>query len=61
NEPCVRQCEDSRVVIQPPAVLVTRPGLILISSPQNTTVESSATMADNLSAQAVPINSGGFV
>ncbi|KFQ25447.1 Feather keratin 2, partial [Mesitornis unicolor] len=62
NEPCVRQCEDSRVVIQPPAVLVTLPGPILSSFPQNTTVGSSASAAvgDNLSSQGVPISSGGF-
>ncbi|XP_066846934.1 feather beta keratin-like [Anser cygnoides] len=62
NEPCVRQCEDSRVVIQPPAVLVTLPGPILSSFPQNTAVGSSASAAvgSNLSAQGVPISSGGF-
>ncbi|XP_030356412.1 feather keratin-like [Strigops habroptila] len=62
NEPCVRQCEDSRVVIQPPAVLVTLPGPILTSSPQSTTVGSSASAAvgNVLSSQGVPISSGGF-
>ncbi|XP_010189667.1 PREDICTED: feather keratin-like [Mesitornis unicolor] len=62
NEPCVRQCEDSRVVIQPPAVLVTLPGPILSSFPQSTAVGSSASAAvsDNLSAQGVPISFGGF-
>nr|XP_038031538.1 feather keratin 2-like [Anas platyrhynchos] len=62
NEPCVRQCEDSRVVIQPPAVLVTLPGPILSSFPQNTAVGSSASAAvgSNLSAQGVPISGGGF-
>eukprot|EP00075_Anas_platyrhynchos_P019366 XP_027308619.1 feather keratin 2-like isoform X3 [Anas platyrhynchos] len=62
NEPCVRQCEDSRVVIQPPAVLVTLPGPILSSFPQNTAVGSSASAAvgSNLSAQGVPVSGGGF-
>ncbi|XP_032038938.1 feather keratin 1-like [Aythya fuligula] len=62
NEPCVRQCEDSRVVIQPPTVLVTLPGPILSSFPQNTAVGSSASAAvgSNLSAQGVPISSGDF-
>ena len=61
NEPCVRQCEDSRVVIQPPAVLVTLPGPILSSFPQSTAVGSSASAAvgNVLSSQGVPV-SGGF-
>ncbi|RMC01578.1 hypothetical protein DUI87_22019 [Hirundo rustica rustica] len=36
NEPCVRQCQDSHVAIQPSPVLVTLPGPILSSFPQNT-------------------------
>ncbi|POI20095.1 hypothetical protein CIB84_016158, partial [Bambusicola thoracicus] len=35
NEPCVRQCQDSQVVIQPSTVVVTLPGPILSSFPQN--------------------------
>ncbi|KFP87569.1 Scale keratin, partial [Acanthisitta chloris] len=34
NEPCVRQCPDSTTVIQPPPVVVTFPGPILSSFPQ---------------------------
>ncbi|XP_039942987.1 feather keratin 1-like [Hirundo rustica] len=62
NEPCVRQCQDSTVVIEPPAVLVTLPGPILSSFPQNTAVGSStsAAVGNVLSSQGVPINSGGF-
>ncbi|XP_068528946.1 feather beta keratin-like [Anas acuta] len=62
NEPCVRQCEDSHVAIQPPTVLVTLPGPILSSFPQNTAVGSSASAAvgSNLNAQGVPISGGGF-
>ncbi|XP_010126856.1 PREDICTED: feather keratin Cos2-3-like, partial [Chlamydotis macqueenii] len=45
NEPCVRQCQDSNVVIQPPAVVVTLPGPILSSFPQNTAVGSSTSAA----------------
>ncbi|XP_065525536.1 feather keratin 1-like [Lathamus discolor] len=62
NEPCVRQCEDSRVVIQPPAVLVTLPGPILSSFPQSTAVgsSSSAAVGNVLSAKGVPVSSGGF-
>ncbi|NXQ28241.1 KRFB protein, partial [Alaudala cheleensis] len=62
NERCVRQCQDSQVFIEPPAVLVTLPGPILSSFPQNTAVgsSSSAAVGSILSSQGVPINSGGF-
>ncbi|XP_054049362.1 feather keratin-like [Rissa tridactyla] len=62
NEPCVRQCEASHVVIQPSTVQVTLPGPILTSFPQSTFVGSSASAAvgNELSAQGVPISSGGF-
>ncbi|NWI92917.1 KRF1 protein, partial [Pitta sordida] len=36
NECCVRQCQSSTVVIEPPVVVVTMPGPILSSFPQNT-------------------------
>nr|XP_021397873.1 feather keratin 2-like [Lonchura striata domestica] len=45
NEPCVRQCQDSRVIIQPSPVVVTLPGPILSSFPQNTAVGSSTSAA----------------
>ncbi|NWS36453.1 KRSC protein, partial [Polioptila caerulea] len=35
NEPCVRQCPDSSALIQPPAVVLTFPGPILSSFPQD--------------------------
>ncbi|XP_051625708.1 feather keratin Cos2-2-like [Manacus candei] len=62
NECCVRQCQSSTVVIEPPAVLVTLPGPILSSFPQNTVVGSStsAAVGSILSSDGVPINSGGF-
>ncbi|NXO73530.1 KRF1 protein, partial [Phainopepla nitens] len=62
NEPCVRQCQNSTVVIEPPAVVVTLPGPILSSFPQNTVVGSStsAAVGSILSCDGVPINSGGF-
>ncbi|XP_064909598.1 uncharacterized protein LOC135578629 [Columba livia] len=62
NEPCSLQCQDSRVVIQPPAVLVTLPGPILTSHPQSTAVGSSASAAvgNELGAQGVAVNSGSF-
>ncbi|NWT07482.1 KRFD protein, partial [Mionectes macconnelli] len=62
NECCVRQCQDSNVFIQPSPVVVTLPGPILSSFPQNTAVGSStsAAVGSILSSQGVPINSGGF-
>ncbi|NWV72697.1 KRSC protein, partial [Dasyornis broadbenti] len=41
NEPCVRQCPDSRALILPPPVLVTIPGPVLSSFPQESVVGSS--------------------
>ncbi|XP_054657058.1 feather keratin Cos2-3-like [Grus americana] len=60
NEPCVRQCQNSTVIIEPPAVVVTLPGPILSSFPQNTVVGSStsAAVGSILSRDGVPINSG---
>ncbi|XP_035422832.2 feather keratin Cos2-3-like [Cygnus atratus] len=60
NEPCVRQCQNSNVVIEPSPVVVTLPGPILSSFPQNTVVGSStsAAVGSILSCDGVPINSG---
>ncbi|KFU84361.1 Claw keratin, partial [Chaetura pelagica] len=41
NEPCVRQCPDSTVLIQPPPAVVTLPGPILSSFPQQAVVGSA--------------------
>ncbi|XP_066192685.1 feather keratin Cos1-2-like [Sylvia atricapilla] len=62
NEPCVRQCQDSTVAIQPSPVVVTLPGPILSSFPQNTAVgpSTSAAVGSILNSQGVPISSGGF-
>ncbi|NWX06629.1 KRFC protein, partial [Caloenas nicobarica] len=62
NEPCVQQCQDSRVVIQPSPMVVTLPGPILSSLLQNTAVGSStsAAVGSILSSQGVPISSRGF-
>ncbi|XP_074705384.1 feather keratin 1-like isoform X1 [Strix aluco] len=62
NEPCVRQCQDSTVAIQPSPVVVTLPGPILSSFPQSTAVGSStsAAVGSILSSEGVPISSGGF-
>uniref|UniRef100_A0A8C0EIN4 Keratin n=1 Tax=Bubo bubo TaxID=30461 RepID=A0A8C0EIN4_BUBBB len=58
--PCVRQCQNSTVVIEPSPVVVTLPGPILSSFPQNTVVGSStsAAVGSILNCQGVPINSG---
>ncbi|NXH19413.1 KRF1 protein, partial [Bucco capensis] len=62
NEPCCRQCHSSTVVIESCPVLVTMPGPILSSFPQNTAVGSStsAAVGSILSSQGVPISSGTF-
>ncbi|XP_030921352.1 feather beta keratin-like [Geospiza fortis] len=61
NEPCALQCQDSRVIIDPSPVLVTLPGPIMTSFPQNTAVgsTSSAALGTELNVQGQPI-SGGF-
>ncbi|NWH44303.1 KRFA protein, partial [Fregata magnificens] len=41
NEPCVVSCGASRVIIYPPPVVVTFPGPILSTCPQETVVGSS--------------------
>ncbi|NWV44545.1 KRSC protein, partial [Grantiella picta] len=38
NEPCVRQCPESRALIVPPPVLLTLPGPVLSSCPQESIV-----------------------
>ncbi|KAM9548592.1 feather beta keratin-like [Guaruba guarouba] len=61
NQPCFRRCGDSTTVIQPPTVLVTLPGPILSSYPQNTTVGSTASAAigNYLRCCGVPVGSSG--
>ncbi|NXY39630.1 KRSC protein, partial [Pomatorhinus ruficollis] len=41
NEPCVQQCPDSRALILPPPVVVTIPGPVLSTFPQDSIVSSS--------------------
>nr|XP_009673314.1 PREDICTED: feather keratin B-4-like [Struthio camelus australis] len=38
NEPCVTTCSDSRAVVYPPPVVITFPGPILSSCPQESIV-----------------------
>ncbi|NWX93073.1 KRFA protein, partial [Nothoprocta ornata] len=45
NEPCVTSCGDSRAVVYPPPVVITFPGPILSSCPQQSVVGSSAPSA----------------
>ncbi|NXS56304.1 KRSC protein, partial [Brachypteracias leptosomus] len=42
NEPCQVSCPATRVIIYPPPVVVTFPGPILSTCPQETVVGSSA-------------------
>ncbi|NXR77390.1 KRSC protein, partial [Pycnonotus jocosus] len=41
NEPCVQQCPESRALIVPPPVVVTIPGPVLSTFPQDSVVGSS--------------------
>ncbi|XP_068030999.1 LOW QUALITY PROTEIN: scale keratin-like [Anomalospiza imberbis] len=58
NEPCVRQCPDSTTVIQPPPVVVTLPGPILSSFPQDSVVGSAG--APVLPASGASLGYGGL-
>nr|XP_002190983.2 feather beta keratin-like [Taeniopygia guttata] len=62
NQPCFRRCEDSTAFIQPPTVVVTLPGPILSSFPQNTTVGSTASAAvgSYLRCCGIPVGSRGL-
>ncbi|XP_048782654.1 LOW QUALITY PROTEIN: uncharacterized protein LOC125684490 [Lagopus muta] len=62
NEPCVRQCQDSTIAIEPSPVVVTLPGPILSSFPQNTVVGSSTSAAVGriLSSEGVPSPRGAL-
>ncbi|NXJ72372.1 KRSC protein, partial [Rostratula benghalensis] len=61
NEPCVQQCPDSRALILPPPVVVTIPGPILSSFPQESTVGSSgpALLGGSFSSQSALGYGGG--
>ncbi|NXO81537.1 KRFJ protein, partial [Sitta europaea] len=45
SQPCVTSCGDSRAVVYPPPVVITFPGPILSSCPQESIVGSSAPSA----------------
>ncbi|NXJ44404.1 KRFJ protein, partial [Ciconia maguari] len=42
NQPCVTSCGDSRAVVYPPPVVITFPGPILSSCPQESFVGTSS-------------------
>ncbi|NXF58701.1 KRF1 protein, partial [Ciccaba nigrolineata] len=46
--PCVRQCQNSTIIIEPSPMVVTLPGPILSSFPQNIVVGSSAAVGSIL-------------
>ncbi|NXG65133.1 KRFA protein, partial [Hemiprocne comata] len=54
NEPCVTSCDDSRAVIYPPPVVLTFPGPILSSCPQESLVGSCGPLSIGR-----PFGSGG--
>ncbi|NWV72455.1 KRSC protein, partial [Malurus elegans] len=63
NEPCVRQCPDSRALILPPPVLVTIPGPVLSSFPQDSVVGSSGPLwpERSFSSRSALGSGGSFV
>ncbi|NXT59484.1 KRFA protein, partial [Pluvianellus socialis] len=62
NEPCVQQCPDSRAVIFPPPAVVTIPGPILSSFPQESVVGSSgpAWLGNCFSSRSLQGSGGSF-
>ncbi|NXU38803.1 KRFD protein, partial [Drymodes brunneopygia] len=58
NELCVTSCEDSRAVIYPPPVVLTFPGPILSSCPQESLVGSCSPPA--LGRSGGSLGSRGF-
>ncbi|NXH51032.1 KRSC protein, partial [Dicaeum eximium] len=62
NEPCVQQCPDSRALILPPPVVVTIPGPVLSTFPQESVVGSSgpALLERPFSSRSSPGYGGSF-
>ncbi|NWI52006.1 KRFA protein, partial [Calyptomena viridis] len=62
NEPCVQQCPDSRALIFPPPAVVTIPGPILSSFPQESVVGSSgpAWLGRSFSSRSSQGSGGSF-
>ncbi|NXB62129.1 KRSC protein, partial [Struthidea cinerea] len=60
TDPCVRQCPDSPPVIQPPAVVVTFPGPILSSFPQDSVVGSAGAPVLGASGSSLGYGSLGY-
>ncbi|NXX26404.1 KRSC protein, partial [Nicator chloris] len=62
NEPCVQQCGDSRALIVPPPVVVTFPGPVLSTFPQDSLVTSSgpAWLGPSFSSRSSQGSAGSF-
>ncbi|NWV65021.1 KRFB protein, partial [Malurus elegans] len=62
NQPCVTSCGDSRAVICPPPVVITFPGPILSTCPQESCVDSALPLGTErpLGLQCSP-GYGGFL
>ncbi|NWZ87533.1 KRSC protein, partial [Poecile atricapillus] len=62
NEPCVQQCPESRALIQPPPVVVTFPGPLLSTCPQESIVGSSgpAWLGRSFSSRSSSGSGGSF-
>ncbi|KAG6921546.1 feather keratin I [Chelydra serpentina] len=59
NKPDIRRCPDSTVLIQPPPAVVTFPGAILSSFPQESIAGASGAAAIR-GAEGGPYGSGGL-
>ncbi|NXL14346.1 KRFJ protein, partial [Setophaga kirtlandii] len=57
SQPCVTSCGDSRAIIHPPPVLITFPGPILSSCPQESIVGSAFPAATGNSFESGGVSS----
>uniref|UniRef100_A0A8C3INK8 Keratin n=1 Tax=Chrysemys picta bellii TaxID=8478 RepID=A0A8C3INK8_CHRPI len=60
NEPCVRQCPDSEVIIRPSPVVVTIPGPILSNFPQQSRVGDCTVMGSFTVMGDWVVTGGGY-
>ncbi|NXP16226.1 KRFA protein, partial [Thinocorus orbignyianus] len=60
NDPCVVSCGATRVIIYPPPVVVTFPGPIISTCPQETVVGSSTVLEGGAPATLVSLRGEGL-
>ncbi|NWH44299.1 KRFB protein, partial [Fregata magnificens] len=59
NEPCVRSCGDSRAIVYAPPVVVTFPGPIMSSCPQESIVGTAVPEMEHMGSGGGGMGSGG--